>query len=170
MGRDESPLALLRWGRRKVRTSSGQTDRQTGRPARRRSWTTVTLYWLREMFARFCIHIYRLFRAATTTPPRLFHSHPDYVVLLPEIDRLIIFPLLSLEPIPLAWAKTTTTGNVVWHRAQESVRLVTCVSANSRLPVIKYTIQMYAPVDLDRQTLIAHSCRLFPHQSPQKAH
>lgn len=105
-----SPLALLCWIGEKY-------NEWTDTPLIRQDiLDSVMLYWLTETFPR-CIYPYIDFfgRGDAST---VFHPHPEYYCQKPI--GYSYFPL-ELGPIPLAWAKTT--GNIVWHRAHESVSL-----------------------------------------------
>ena len=104
-----SPLALLCWIGEKYIEWTDKT------PSTQDILDSVMLYWLTETFPR-CIYPYIDFfgRGEDST---VFHGNPDYYCKKPI--GYSYFPY-ELAPVPLAWAKTT--GNVVWHRAHESVR------------------------------------------------
>lgn len=105
-----SPLALLCWIGEKY---NEWTDTPLGP---QEILDSVMLYWLTETFPR-CIYPYiELFGRGDAST--VFHPHPEYYCQKPI--GYSYFPL-ELGPIPLAWAKTT--GNIVWHRAHESVSL-----------------------------------------------
>ena len=105
-----SPLALLCWIGEKYLEWTDTT------PSTQDILDSVMLYWVTETFAR-CIYPYIDFfgRGDAST---VFHSHPDYYCKKPI--GYSYFPF-ELGPVPLAWAKTT--GNIVWHRAHESVSI-----------------------------------------------
>ena len=104
-----SPLALLSWIGEKYIEWTDTT------PSIQDILDSVTLYWLTETFPR-CIYPYIEYfgRGENST----FLEKPDKIYCKKPIGYSY-FPY-ELAPVPLAWAKKT--GNVVWHRAHESVR------------------------------------------------
>ena len=104
-----SPLALLCWIGEKYIEWTDTT------PSTQDILDSVTLYWFTQTFPRSIYPYIDYFgRGENST---VFHGNPEYWCEKPI--GYSYFPY-ELGPVPLAWAKTT--GNVVWHRAHESVR------------------------------------------------
>ena len=134
-----SPLALLCWIGEKYLEWTDET------PSTDEILDSVMLYWVTETFPR-CIYPYIEYfgRGGDST---VFHSHPEYHCQKPI--GYSYFPF-ELAPIPLAWAKTT--GNIVWHRAHESVGFFFSFLFFSFLFRFVKQTNIYSPVRLDSIT------------------